>query len=132
MISGGCLCGAIRYEADGTPYNETLCHCSMCRRAAGAPAMAWATVKRADFRLTSGALAHYASSARAERGFCARCGTSLTFEAKDFPDEVDIATATLDDPDTLPPRDNIYASTRLRWMVGVDKLPTFAGSRRQG
>jgi hypothetical protein len=129
MLTGGCFCGAIRYEAGGTPFHETLCHCSMCRRSAGAPAVAWFSVPRAELRFLSGTPARFASSASAERGFCPSCGTTLTFEAKDLPEEIDITTASLDDPNALPPREHIYTSTRLHWMAGLDALPSFAEGR---
>ena len=53
-ITGGCLCGWIRYEATGDPYNITHCHCLDCRRSSGAPFVTWATFKRNAFRILSG------------------------------------------------------------------------------
>ena len=61
MLTGGCLCGHVRYEADGAPFHETICHCSMCRRAAGAPMVAWFSVPRAGFRVVAGTPARFAS-----------------------------------------------------------------------
>ena len=46
-IRGGCLCGAIRYEGIGEPYNVTHCHCEDCRKSAGAPFATWASFRRA-------------------------------------------------------------------------------------
>src|SRR6266566_9753674 len=54
VISGGCLCGWVRYEVSGQPYNITHCHCLDCRRNSGAPLVTWASFTRSDFRFTTG------------------------------------------------------------------------------
>lgn len=130
MLTGGCLCGATRYEAGGTPYHETNCHCSMCRRAAGAAFVTWFSVKRPDFRWTGAPPAAYRSSPEAIRAFCATCGTTLTFEP-DAKDELDITTASLDDPSALPPRDELHTATRLPWVSAEPGLPNYPGGTRQ-
>ena len=127
-LAGGCHCGRIRYEATGAPYHLTLCHCTDCRRAAGAPAVAWFSVPAAAFRFVQGTPARYRSSAAASRTFCAACGSSLTYEA-DGLDEVDVTTGSLDDPESLPPQDHTFARSRLRWMHGLDALPSHATTR---
>lgn len=129
MLTGGCLCGEIRYEAHGTPFHPTLCHCSMCRRAAGAPVVAWFSVRRDEYRITAGTPARYASSPRVVRTFCPRCGTSLTFESAAHPEEIDVTTASLDDPEAVPPRDHTRAATRLSWMPVTDGLPVYPDVR---
>jgi len=125
MLTGGCLCGEIRYEAHGTPFHPTLCHCSMCRRAAGAPVVAWFSVRRDEYRVTSGTPARYASSPGVIRTFCPRCGTSLTFESAAHAEEIDITTASLDDPEAVPPRDHTRTETQLSWMAVTDGLTVF-------
>jgi hypothetical protein len=132
MLKGGCFCGHVRYEAGGVPFHPTVCHCSICRRTAGAPMVAWFTVPRADFRLVAGAPARFASSAGVTRSFCPRCGTSLTFESDAYPDEVDVTTASLDDPEAMPPRDHTHTATRLRWLRLDDGLPTYPDARPNG
>ncbi|HEX4768731.1 MAG TPA: GFA family protein [Lichenihabitans sp.] len=112
---GGCFCGKVRYEAQGTPFHETLCHCTDCRRAAGAPAIAWFSVGRAEFRFTAGEPRVFRSSDRAIRRFCPDCGTQLTFEADALPDEVDVTAASLDEPNEVPPRDHSHAGSRVAW-----------------
>ncbi|HEV7266905.1 MAG TPA: GFA family protein [Falsiroseomonas sp.] len=132
MLTGGCLCGAVRYEADGTPFHETVCHCSMCRRASGAPMVGWFTVRRQGLRFVGGAPARYASSARAERSFCQRCGTPLTFESRDFPDEVDVTIASLDNPEAVRPRDHTRTGTQLGWVKLADGLTRYTDLRDEG
>ena len=67
MITGGCYCGLVRYEAAGVPFNETNCHCSICRRTAGAPFVAWFSVRRSAFQFVSGTPAEYDSTAKGKR-----------------------------------------------------------------
>lgn len=129
MLTGGCLCGATRYQADGVPFNSTVCHCGMCRRAAGAPMVAWFSVRPAGLRWTAGEPARFRSSAGAERGFCPRCGTPLTFRADAHPDEVDITTGSLDDPEAVPPEDHTRCATQLGWVKLADGLPAWPDRR---
>ncbi len=122
MLTGGCLCGAVRYEADGQPFNSAVCHCRTCQLATGAPMQAFFSVRRSGFRLT-GALATYASSDVAERRFCPACGTQLLFDDSRYPDEIDIATATLDDAAAVPPTFHIWTRSQLPWVKLDDGLP---------
>jgi hypothetical protein len=129
---GGCLCGAVRYRVTGHPYNLTHCHCTLCRRAAGAPFVTWFSVANNGFRLVRGEPVRYRSSAKAVRGFCGHCGTQLTFQHDDTPGEVDITMCTLDDPNVLTPEDHIFTRSRLRWVVLGDGLPEHAAARAPG
>src|SRR5688500_7577220 len=95
---GGCLCGRVRYVASAAPVAVSLCHCPSCRRSAGAPAVAWATCAAESFEVTRGKPAVHASSKGVERGFCAACGTSLTYTAEFLAGFVDVTVASMDDP----------------------------------
>jgi hypothetical protein len=132
MLTGGCFCGYVRYEVSGTPFDQTNCHCSMCRRASGAPFLTWFSVKRSEFRIVSGSPVRFRSSAVATRSFCPRCGTQLTFEMAQAPDNIDITTCSLDDPEAVPPREHIWTSSRLSWMRFADDLPEFRAAREDG
>lgn len=127
-LTGGCLCGAIRYEARGTPFQQTICHCSICRRSAGAPMVAWFSVKVADFEITAGQPSHYRSSAKAVRSCCPACGTQLTFK-DDALEEIDVTVCSLDDPAAVAPCDHTYASSQLPWVRLADGLPRFDEAR---
>jgi hypothetical protein len=124
VLTGGCLCGAVRYEADGEPFGRGQCHCRTCQQAHAAPAVAWFTVKTSDFRL-SGQLKEYRSSDHAVRRFCPGCGTQLLFDDSNHPDEIDIAAATLDDPAAVPPLFNIWTRSRIPWVKLDQALPSF-------
>ena len=71
MLTGGCHCGAIRYETAGEAIHHALCHCTDCRKCAGAPAVAWALAPSDQVRIT-GEPVWYASSEYGRRGFCGR------------------------------------------------------------
>lgn len=129
MLTGGCFCRAIRYETAATPSDETICHCRDCRRAVGATAVAWFTVPAVALRLLAGRPRSFGSSPGVTRAFCPDCGTSL-FYTKAPGTEVDVATASLDDPDAVPPKDHVHTAARPRWVALPGDLPAFAGGRR--
>lgn len=129
MISGGCYCGMMRYEAADQPFDEASCHCSICRRTSGAPFVTWFSVRRSRFRFVRGTPTVFRSTAKCTRQFCPRCGTHLTFEDADYPGSIDLSTCSLDDPDSVPPKDHIYTNSRLTWIKLADGLPEYRDRR---
>jgi hypothetical protein len=118
---GGCVCGAIRYEASAEPINPHYCHCSLCRRSVGAPVVAWVNFPESAFRWLQGEPRWYATSPAMRRGFCAQCGTSLcTVEDDGY---VCVAIASLDEAAGLAPRYHIHAQHGLPWLRLDDGLP---------
>ena len=128
--AGACLCGAVRYRFTLTASRPTICHCESCRRSAGAPIVTWVTVPVNALHMDGESLRVYPSSDRVERGFCCRCGTTLTYRHLDYPDTVDITTATLDDPEALPPDDQIWTVDRLSYMKHAEALPAYERTRK--
>lgn len=126
---GGCLCGEIRYRARGKASHQSYCHCTICRRAAGAPVVSWLTVAADRFEIIQGQPARYESSDFAYREFCSRCGTQLTFRDRNKPDRVDITSASLDEPERAPPKDHIWTRSRIAWFDVADSLPRFNTDR---
>ena len=122
-LLGGCQCGAVRYEISAKPTATAFCHCRMCQRAHGAPVVPWLVVPRSGFRLSRGETRNYASSPTCLRRFCPTCGTPLIFEDSARPDQLDIATATLDDPALAPPQRHIWTESRVPWLHLEDALP---------
>jgi len=114
---GGCLCGAFRYEIEGSPRSSSICHCRSCRRASGAPAVGWLVVDRERFRVVSGELRTIRSSPPVMRGFCPHCGTPVTYVHDDNPGFVEFTTATLDRPDAFPPTHEIWLSEKIAWVA---------------
>ncbi|HZR34985.1 MAG TPA: GFA family protein [Nevskia sp.] len=131
MLLGGCCCGAIRYAVEGPTRDETNCHCTTCRRTSGAPYLAWFTVALRDFHWLRGVPRYYDSSAQGRRGFCAECGTQLTFADATTPDWLDVTTCSLDHPEGVPPRDHVWTRSRLPWLYLHD-LPEYPRRRRDG
>ncbi len=125
-ITGGCQCGAIRYEATGEPAHHALCHCADCRKSSGAPMTGWIAFP-SDAVTISGAAVTYASSEQGRRQFCGTCGTGLFYtNATMLPGIVDIQSATLDDAEAMPPGAQIQVAERLGWMTAMGELPEFA------
>ena len=128
MISGGCLCGAVRYEATGEAYNITHCHCLDCRRSSGAPFVTWASFRRSSFRFTAGKPREVRWAGRL-RAFCGECGTPLTFLTDTDALEVDVTVCSFDDPMAVTPNDHTWVEDRLPWIHLADGLPAYAQKR---
>lgn len=126
--TGGCLCGAVRYQATGAPRAQALCHCLSCRLAAGAPSVAWVVFASDGFGFTTGAPATFASSPGVTRGFCGVCGTALTYQHAARPGAIDVTTATLDDPDAFAPTKEIWVADKLAWESLNPSIEHYAGS----
>jgi hypothetical protein len=120
--AGGCQCGAIRYVLTAAPKSPTICHCRMCQKAGGAPFMVFAGVKNADLKFTRGAPAKYSSSEIADRGFCAACGTPLTYQMKGGK-TISVTIGSLDDPNLFPPRLQLGLEATLPWLADLGALP---------
>jgi hypothetical protein len=126
MLTGGCHCGAIRYEVEGEPVHAAICHCTDCRCSAGAPMVSWTLFPNDRFRVRQGEATVYASSEHGRRHFCPACGTGLFYtNAQIFPGQTDIQSSTLDTPDALPPTAQIQVAERIAWMKDAASLPTF-------
>jgi hypothetical protein len=126
MVGGGCHCGAVRYEADGEALHHAICHCEDCRRAAGAPMVAWIAFRSDQVKITAGSVKVRASSEHGRRHFCGECGTGLfyTNEAV-LPGVVDIQSATLDHAEDHPPGAHVQYAEHLGWTEQMEHLPKF-------
>ena len=124
---GGCQCGAVRYIASGEPGFAAICHCSMCRRAHAAPAVAWAMFEMEQVKFTQGEVKEYSSSGDASRGFCSDCGSQISFTADFLPGLIDISIGSLDDPESVTPELHYWHSRHISWAEFADDLPRHAG-----
>lgn len=127
VAEGGCLCGAVRYRLSGPPRATSLCHCVSCRRAAGAPSVAWVVMNAVDFAIVAGEPRAYASSPGVERTFCGNCGTPLTYRRTNAA-SIDVTTASLDAPDSYPPTREIWISEKIAWECVDAALPQYSHS----
>ncbi|MFB2533005.1 GFA family protein [Paracoccus sp. p3-h83] len=119
-FAGQCLCGAIRFSGRILHHDLRACHCSQCRRWSG---HVWAAFTGADLRIEdASSLRWFASSDRAERGFCAACGSSL-FWRRLGADQVDVATGALDAPTGLRLIGHIFTKDKGDYYAISDGLP---------
>jgi hypothetical protein len=115
--SGGCQCGAVRFRASKFG-RSSICHCRMCQKAFGA--FVGALVTAHDVEWTRGAPKHFQSSNKVKRGFCADCGTPLTFEP---PNSAELAVAAFDDPTVVAPAIQLNPKDKLAFYDGICSLP---------
>jgi hypothetical protein len=119
-VTGGCQCGAVRYRLNAVPSGTNVCHCRMCQKAGGAPFIA--SVPTSSFVITRGALSIFRSSDIAERGFCAACGTPLTYRF--LPGNLTTVTlGSLDDPDAFVPHMQYGTESRVTWLAEALTTP---------
>ncbi len=107
--SGGCRCGAIRFEAEGVSKEIHACHCSMCVGWSGGPGMG-VNVASIQFE-DEASLGRFDSSPWAERGFCTRCGTNLFYRLKE-PDHYTVWLGSFDDPGAFELTMEIYVDEK--------------------
>lgn len=129
---GRCLCGAVRYEVNAPPRKTSLCHCEDCRRASGAPVVAWTFFPAGTIRFIEGVPGMVRHAGR-ERTFCRDCGTPLTFYDPSIPSEFEVSTCSLDDDHVAPaPADHTWICDRLPWLRVNDHLPEFEQNETAG
>lgn len=121
-ITGGCLCGAVRYEAVGAPWNITHCHCLDCRRASAAAFVTWASFAPGDLHFTKGTPKEIHWSGRM-RSFCPACGTPLTFRSSLDAAEIDVTVCSFDQPELVAPQDHTWTEDLIPWVSFADHLP---------
>ena len=121
-LTGGCQCGAVRYEWVEPPRYASICHCRMCQKASGQPFMALTGGKLENLRWTRGQPSIFKSSDRGERGFCAKCGTPLTYRFEGT-GRISVAMASLDNPEAMRPTRQYGIESKLTWTDGLASLP---------
>jgi hypothetical protein len=131
VLTGGCQCGAIRFAVKAAPTRISICHCRMCQKASGAPFASFADVKKEDFVWTRGQPSSFRSSSIAERDFCAKCGTPLSFRNIEGP-RIEIMTGAFDRPDRVVPTRQFGTESRLGWVVGISNLPSQTTQQNYG
>ena len=126
-LTGGCMCGNVRYQLMSEPSDCGWCHCRTCQLSSGTPAQAFASVKRGDWVPTSGAdrVRTVQSSSFGQRSFCGECGTPLYVTVDHQPETLDFSVVTLDEPEAVPPEFHIFWSSRIGWFDPGDDLPKY-------
>ena len=111
--TGGCMCGATRYEIDMTGAKTGNCHCRDCQKNSGGAFMPFTSVNNGQLKWTKEPRGVASISAMAQRRFCSECGTPMTWEGVEYQHHQSVSTGTLDDPACTRITYEIY--TRRRW-----------------
>lgn len=119
-LTGGCLCGDIRFEASGTPFRVGICHCLDCRKHHGAVFQAFAVFPQ-DAVTVAGETGSYAG-----RFFCPRCGSSVLSRSAD---EIEVNLGSLDAPDQLRPTYELWTVRRESWLPPFPVKKQYDGDR---
>ena len=140
LYSGGCACGAIRYEVSGTAMVENDCQCRQCQRQTGTGHGSYLTFVGAEVTVqgeaadweTVGELGTVKHSR-----FCAACGSPLFLTFPDMPDVFVVCAGNLDDPSRYQPRVAMWASAGHAWdhldpsLTRFDKMPPPAAAAQK-
>lgn len=118
--TGGCACGAVRYEVVGEPRRIAVCHCRQCQRRTGSAFGVACYFPRENVELASGVTKGFERSSDAGRWvrlqFCEACGTTVLWHVEAAPDLVGVAVGTLDDTDWVAPKLHVWASSAQSWL----------------
>ncbi len=132
-VTGGCLCGAIRYECSHELSNVIVCHCSDCRRASGTAASHNAAVPAAAIRFTRGEPRIFSKTADSgrvlRRYFCGDCGSPLFSRRDSTPEVMVLRVGSLDEPQSLRIAMNIWTRSAQPWVFIDESLPAHEGNR---
>jgi hypothetical protein len=128
VFQGGCLCGATRYRASVAPVRGVMCHCEMCRKHSGAPALAFVHFPVESFEWVGTQPSFYRSSEFAERSFCPNCGSTLGMREEVLKNRVQVAIGSLDEPQRVSIQDHVWTRSRVAWFDTTDALPRFEKS----
>jgi hypothetical protein len=126
-FSGGCACGAVRYECTAEPLFSLNCHCRDCQRETGSAFAPILAVPRSAFRLTQGSPKYFELTAdsgqKTRRAFCAGCGSPLFGDPGSRPDLVMIRVGSLDDPSAFRLSRDVYTASAQPWDYMNPDLP---------
>jgi len=122
--TGGCLCGAIRYRANASPFWVGHCHCKKCQRSTGSPTCTWVAFAPNQLEWTRGDPSYFQSSKKVQRSFCSSCGSPLGFHHAEHDG---VTAGTLDKPETLKAEVHMFAEHEYPWAKIDDGLPRHEG-----
>lgn len=129
-ITGGCLCGAVRYESAAPPTTTRVCWCRLCQYLAAGSGTTNVVFPSATFTVR-GETADYVSTADSgtvmHRRFCTTCGTPLFSQAESRPHLIVVRAGTLDDPELARPELTIWAAAAPTWACIDARLPRLDG-----
>ena len=124
-VTGGCLCGAVRYEAYGSPSLSAICHCRMCQRASGAPFMGLLFMPSDAVKVIKGYPRVYHSSPTSDRHFCPACGSPLFF-VRHTRSLCAVTVGSLDNPHIFKPTMHVCMESAMEWLDIRDDAPRYS------
>ena len=126
-ITGGCVCGAVRYESSAAPLMMLRCHCRDCQQISGGPYAPAVVFPFRAFKITKGELQRYATSSVSGghnlRGFCSQCGSRLTGAENPERGIIAVTASSLDDPGLFKPQMDVFVSEAQAWDLMDPELP---------
>lgn len=130
-VSGGCLCGAVRYAAIPRPESAYYCHCRDCQIGSASAFTVAIYADDNDFQVTSGELSTFSKIADSGRSlnrmFCSNCGTPLAWTGDGFPEVVLLSLSSLDDPEAFTPVHEGWTDSAVSWCQVSDTILSFPG-----
>ncbi|MDH3691867.1 MAG: GFA family protein [Gammaproteobacteria bacterium] len=121
--AGGCLCGQIRYEAEGEPVAVVTCHCRWCQRISGGSFLTFVGFDPQNVTWQNDKPTIYQSSEAVHRGFCPTCGSTVSF-ARPAHNVVALMAGCLDEPDSMTPQMHCFADHQNAWLKLEDGIPS--------
>jgi hypothetical protein len=126
-FNGQCLCGAVRFQVTPPTRWCLHCHCTLCRKAHGAPFVTWFGIGKDQLNITRGEseLRWRDSSDHGRRAFCRVCGSQLFFVSSRWPGQIDVVRALVDGPIDRAPSAHVYVSSKADWLEIRDGLDCY-------
>ena len=127
MYTGGCLCGAVRFEIYAGIRNIVYCHCSQCRKAQGSAFAANGIVDSSQFRIVRGEdkLTAYESTPGQFKYFCSVCGSPILSKRPAAPEQVRVRLGTIESDIHERPQAHIFATSKANWETICPDLPQY-------
>ena len=122
-VTGGCLCGAVRYQAHANLDEAYYCHCRYCQKSSGSPVEVGVSVEPGTLVFTKEDPKYFDSSPIGRRGFCPHCGSRLVWMSPDRPDWTNLSAGSLDHPESVRPIQHLCVESQLPWFSLADDLP---------
>ncbi|MFT4671548.1 MAG: hypothetical protein ACI945_000884 [Pseudohongiellaceae bacterium] len=126
-VTGCCLCGEVRYEAEVLLKSGFICHCRVCQKSTGQPSEITVPIKAGTLIFVKGEPKFYVSSADCQRGFCADCGSRIVAQALDPANDwlTNLTVGSLDNSAAVSVECHIFVDTQLPWYQLNESLPRF-------
>lgn len=132
MVTGHCLCEAVKFEYQGPLGPISLCHCSQCRRAHGSAFSASAPAQKVHFRLLSGEelVREFESRPGKFRAFCGQCGSPIFSRVDAIPGILRLSVGLMNEPLPKAAESHVYVGSKCDWFAITDDLPQYEKTQR--